>query len=42
MVKAFAAWIDGGASGGKLLGQRAAGLPRSACAKSDLPLSKLP
>ena len=40
--EAFAAWADGGASGGKLSGERAACLPRSVLTESDLSLSKLP
>ena len=40
--EAFAAWPDGGASGRKLSGRRAACLPRPVCAQGDLPLSKLP
>jgi putative transposase len=39
---AFAAWTDGGASGGKRSGEREACLPCSVRPKSDLPLSKLP
>ena len=40
--EAFAAWADGGASGWKLPGERAACLPRASPCKSDLPVSQLP
>ena len=40
--KAFAAWTDGGASGGELSGKRTTCLSCSVPAASDLPVSRLP